>query len=89
MIDVSIPAEFEPFVQHAVQSGEFRSPDEVVAEGLRLLRNREALREAVRAGVDQLDAGQYTQYSEADLPRFLEDIEAEQTTRGRQGATNR
>jgi len=58
MIDVSIPAEFEPFVQHAVQSGEFRSPAEVVAEGLRLLTKRDQVRKEIQVGLDQLDGGE-------------------------------
>lgn len=58
MIDVSIPAEFEPFVQHAIESGEFRSPAEVVAEGLRLLSRREQVCKEIQVGLDQRDRGE-------------------------------
>ena len=58
MIDVSIPAEFEPFVQSAVESGEFGSPADVVAEALRLLKKRGQLRKEIQIGLDQLDRGE-------------------------------
>jgi putative addiction module CopG family antidote len=88
MIDVSIPSEFEPFVENAVKNGEFASPDEVVAEGLRFLQRRQNLREAVQAGVAQLDAGQYTEYGEDDLQRFLDDVKAEHAKRTGQPKAN-
>lgn len=59
---ISLPDEFVQFVDREVASGKFRSQDEVVAEGLRLLQNRERHLDAFRAdlqhGIDQLDAGQ-------------------------------
>lgn len=59
---ISLPEEFVQFVDREVASGKFRSQDEVVVEGLRLLQNRErrldALRADLQVGLDQLDAGQ-------------------------------
>jgi putative addiction module CopG family antidote len=50
------------FVQREVASGKFRSQEEVVAEGLRMLRERERQRDALRAdilaGIEQLDRGE-------------------------------
>ena len=59
---ISLPDELAQFVDREVASGKFRSQEEVVAEGLRLLQNRERRLDALRAdlqlGIDQLDAGQ-------------------------------
>jgi putative addiction module CopG family antidote len=62
MIENAIEPEFSEFVERQVASGRFRSPAEVVSEGLRLLREREQLRDALirdlQTGIDQLDAGE-------------------------------
>lgn len=52
-----IPAELLPFVQQMVAARRFLNETEVLAEGLRLLQARETLREEVRDGFKQLDAG--------------------------------
>lgn len=57
-MNVSIPADFSDFVQQMVAKGEFPNAEEVLAEGLRLLRSRENLREEVNTGIRQLQAGQ-------------------------------
>ena len=62
MIQVPIPAELEPFVQGVVDSGSYHNPAEVVGEALRLLARREQLLQDVKAGVAQLDRGEYTEY---------------------------
>jgi len=60
-MDITIPKELQIFVSRGVASGRFRSEDEAICEGLRLLRQREEKLEALRAdlqsGIDQLDAG--------------------------------
>lgn len=62
MIQVPIPVELEPFVQGVVQRGVYHNPAEVVGEALRLLARRDQLVEDVKAGVEQLDRGEYTEY---------------------------
>ena len=58
---ITIPQELQDFVSRSVASGRFRSEEEAVQEGLKLLRDREDRLEALRAdlqiGIDQLDAG--------------------------------
>lgn len=53
---VSIPAGFEEFVQQEIATGRYRSAEEVVSEGLRLLQRlndqRQALRDDIQAGID-------------------------------------
>ena len=62
MIHVAIPAELELFVQGVVRVAVDHDPAEVVGEALRLLARREQLLHDVKAGVEQLDRGEYTEY---------------------------
>jgi len=52
-----IPTDLAPFVERMVSERRFLSTRDVLAEGLRLLQAREALREEVGKGFAQLDAG--------------------------------
>lgn len=52
-----IPSDLLPFVQRMVAEKRFLNEGDVLAEGLRLLQARETLRDEVRKGFDQLDAG--------------------------------
>ena len=52
-----IPSDLVPFVQRLVAAKRFLNESDVLAEGLRLLHARETLREEVRKGFEQLDAG--------------------------------
>ena len=81
MIQVPIPAELEPFVQAVVQSGSYHDPAEVVGAALRLLARREQLLRDVKAGVEQLQRGEYTEYGEDCRREFLADIQAEEQAR--------
>jgi len=54
---VEIPSEMVSFVDQLISERRFLSESEVLVEGLRLLQSRETLRQEVRAGFDQLDAG--------------------------------
>ena len=61
VIDLIEP-DLRDFVQREVASGKFRTREEVVSEGLRMLRERERQRDALRAdilaGIEQLDRGE-------------------------------
>ena len=52
-----IPRDLLPFVERMVAAKRFLNEGDVVAEGLRLLQARETLRDEVRKGFEQLDAG--------------------------------
>jgi Arc/MetJ-type ribon-helix-helix transcriptional regulator len=56
-MNVEIPNDLAPFVQRLVAERRFLSEGDVLAEGLRLLQARESLRQEVRMGFEQLDAG--------------------------------
>lgn len=52
-----IPSDLVPFVRRMVAEKRFLNEEDVLAEGLRMLQARETLREEVKKGFDQLDAG--------------------------------
>jgi antitoxin ParD1/3/4 len=67
MLSVVLSEHHEALVAGLVESGQFHNADEVVREGLRLVeadRNRDALKEqkmrqAIQAGLDDLDQGRF------------------------------
>ncbi len=81
MIQVPIPVELESFVQGVVERGSYHDPAEVVGEALRLLERREQLLQSIKVGVEQLDRGEYTEYSDDSQEEFLADIRAEEQKR--------
>ncbi len=78
---VSLTPELESFVSSRVESGKFVSASEVVREGLRLLEEREARRDAelarlrrdVQLGLEQARAGELVDGEEvfAELERRM------------------
>ena len=56
-MSAEIPLDLTPFVQRMVSERRFLSESDVLAEGLRLLQARETLRQEVRTGFEQLEAG--------------------------------
>ncbi|HMJ07393.1 MAG TPA: type II toxin-antitoxin system ParD family antitoxin [Pyrinomonadaceae bacterium] len=72
-MNVSLTTELESIVDQKVKSGMYNSASEVVREGLRLLQQRDEMREtklnALRAeiqkGIEDLEAGRYRDGDEA------------------------
>ena len=66
-MNVSLTPELEQIVDQKVKSGLYNSASEVVREGLRLLQQRDDMREAklnalraeIQKGIDDLEAGRY------------------------------
>lgn len=56
-MNIELPADAVQFVEGLVESGQYQSANEAVAEGVRLLMNRQQLRTDIQKGVDELDAG--------------------------------
>lgn len=56
-MSVQIPSDFAPFVKRLVDSRQFLSEEDVIAEGLRMLRASETLKSEVEKGFDELDRG--------------------------------
>ena len=79
MITANIAPEFEEFVYSAVAAGKYGSAEEVVTEGLRLLREREieALRAEIDLGIQQIDRGDVVEVDdEQSHAALLEDIKS-------------
>ena len=61
-MSMSLPQDLQQFVQQEIASGRYRSEEDLVCEGLRLLRERErrlqALREDIKPALEQLDRGE-------------------------------
>lgn len=57
-MNLDLPPDTVKFVKGLVASGQYKSADEAVAEGIRLLMIRQQLRAEVQKGIVELDAGQ-------------------------------
>jgi len=57
-MNVDLPPEATQFIQGLVASGEYNSPEEAVADGIRLLMSRQKLRADLQKGIDELDSGE-------------------------------
>ena len=72
-MNVSLTPELEQIVDQKVKSGMYNSASEVVREGLRLLQQRDEMRETklnslraeIQKGIDDLEAGRYRDGAEA------------------------
>jgi antitoxin ParD1/3/4 len=72
-MNVSLTTELEEMVEQKVKTGLYTSASEVVREGLRLLQQRDEMREAklkalradIQKGIDDLEAGRYQDGGEA------------------------
>lgn len=72
-MNVSLTPELEQIIDQKVRSGLYNSASEVVREGLRLLQQRDDMREAklsalraeIQKGIDDLEAGRYRDGAEA------------------------
>jgi putative addiction module CopG family antidote len=71
----TVPPEFTPFVENQISSGRFKSLDEVVAAGLKLLQDREerleALRSELRPSIEELDRGGGIRLNDEELDQFF------------------
>ena len=75
---ITLTDELEELINEKVKSGEYKSADEVVREGLRLLKAKEqgmeALRREIMRGVIDIQEGRFTTYeTDTDL-ESLSDI---------------
>jgi antitoxin ParD1/3/4 len=57
-MNIELPADAIQFIEGLVASGQYKSADEAVADGVQLLKSRQRLRADIQQGIDELDAGQ-------------------------------
>jgi len=77
-MNVSLTPALEKLVNDEMKSGQYKSANEVVREGLRLVRLRRqklaALRREIQIGIDEIERGEYFEYDSLD--ELFNDIEA-------------
>ena len=78
---MQLPPDLESLVAQMVAAGQFKSANDVVVEGLRLLRAREELRRAVNLEIEQADRGE-TVSAEDVFAQLEEDIAVIERERG-------
>jgi len=83
-MEVQLTRDQEAFIARGVQAGRFSSSDEALREAVELLQRSEAALQQVRAfvgdGLDDLDAGNYEDFTDETLPELFDGVES----RGRQ-----
>jgi antitoxin ParD1/3/4 len=82
--NISLTPEQDAFIEKAIRSGEYQNASEAVRDALRALQQRrredalklKALRMQIKAGVDALERGEFTEVADAHLDRYLEGLAA-------------
>jgi antitoxin ParD1/3/4 len=81
-MNVSLTPHLEEYVRNKVESGLYNSSSEVVREALRLMEERdrvreirlEELRKEIQVGIDQIERGQYTEYTTETLHELFAEV---------------
>jgi antitoxin ParD1/3/4 len=89
--NISLTAEQDAFIEKAVKSGEYQNASEAVRDALRTLQQRrredalrlKALRMQIKAGVEELARGEFTEIADSDVERYLEGLTAARGMRTR------
>lgn len=80
-MNVSLTPELEKLVTDKIESGMYQTASEVVLEALQLLQDRDRrklsrLRRDIRAGFEQIEQGQYTEYDERTVKNLAKEVKA-------------
>jgi antitoxin ParD1/3/4 len=89
--NINLTPEQDAFIEKAVKSGEYQNASEAVRDALRALQQRrqedalklKALKLQIKAGVDALEHGEFTEVLDADLDGYLDDLVASSGKRAR------
>lgn len=84
-MNVSLTPELEKLVADKVAAGMYASASEVIRDALRLLEERDVLRQAklealkkeIQKGIEQLDRGEATDLNESELRALMDRIKSE------------
>jgi antitoxin ParD1/3/4 len=77
--NVSLTAEQDAFVERIVKAGEYQNASEAIRDALRVLQQKRredalklrALRAQIKAGLDALERGDFTEVAQAELDDYL------------------
>jgi antitoxin ParD1/3/4 len=80
--NVSLTAEQDAFVERIVKAGEYQNASEAIRDALRVLQQKRredalkvrALRAQIKAGLDALERGDFTEVAQAELDDYLEGL---------------
>lgn len=80
--NISLTPEQDAFIEKTVKAGEYQNASEAVRDALRALQHRrredalklKALRIQIKAGIDALDRGEFSEVADADLEGYLESL---------------
>ncbi len=81
-MNVSLTPELEKLIENKVKSGRYITASEVVRESLRLLEREDELRRLkyeelkreVLKGVEQIERGEYIEFTSEQLPDYAKEI---------------
>lgn len=83
-MNVSFTHEWEQWIADKIGTGMYQTADEVISEGLRLLKERDqrldALQRDVRAGLEAIERGEHSDYDASSIRELAERV----TARGRE-----
>ncbi len=82
--NISLTSEQDAFVESVVKAGDYQNASEAIRDALRVLQQKRredalklrALRVQIKAGLDALDRGDFTEVADADLNVYLEGLTA-------------
>ena len=80
--NISLTAEQDAFVERVIKTGEYQNASEAIRDALRVLQQKrredalklKALRAHIKAGLDALERGDFTEVAEAELDDYLEGL---------------
>ncbi len=83
-MNLALTPDLKRLIDEEVASGVYNSPDEVVRDALRLLKERrdlprqglDALRREALVGLDQLERGEYSEYAADEVHRLAEEVKS-------------
>jgi antitoxin ParD1/3/4 len=86
--NISLTPEQDAFVEKVVKAGEYQNASEAIRDALRVLQQRrkedalklKALRMQIKAGVDELERGDFVEIDAQDLDSYLNGLAATATT---------
>lgn len=80
--NVSLTVEQDAFIERVIQAGEYQNASETIRDALRVLQQKRredalklrALRAQIKAGLDEIERGDFTEIAEADLDEYFEGL---------------
>lgn len=80
--NINLTREQDAFVESIVRAGEYQNASEAIRDALRALQQRrredalklERLKLLIRAGIDELERGEFVEIEDADLEAYLEGL---------------